>query len=580
MSNFSEKLVSEFYEAGLNQVFLVTGGAISPFTTALVEHGRFKMNYMLHEQSAAIAAEAYGSMTGFPALLVVTSGPGVTNALTGVAAGYTNSSPMIIVSGQARSTDIALSKVLPNRQHGNQHVDTPRIVDSIVKMVIELEATQNPRQLVQKLVGSSTLNRKGPSWLSIPQDIQRDTRGDFALHPFETEPEVHELGSEDLKSIVLDICSSKRPAILIGAGARDGIEQIQELATYFRIPIMTTWPGMDLVDSKSELFVGRPGSIPSGWAPNLVCENCDYLLVIGARMDLAQVGYNPSTFAGRAKITRVDVDESELGRLGDRNDVRNLLRNSKGFTAATFQPPAHVPDFSEWWNKIDQWKSLPNAGDIPQDLSDGISTYLAVEALSRNLNGIPVVTGSSGTCIEMLLQSWKVSGGQRIINSCGIGSMGFALPGAIGVSSALPNTRIACIESDGSLAMNLQDLVTVQKKKLPLAIFILDSGGYKSISLSQKRLGQTAHGINEENGLYLPAPASDDSLLGIPTKSVHDQHFMEQAISWCLGGEGPRILFIRVSESEEAFPRLISKPDEDGRMTTPAFGDLSPALQI
>ena len=577
---FSETLAFELAEAGIRDAFLVTGGAIAPLTSALAEQSRIRMHYMLTEQSAGIAAEAYGYFDGHPALLIVTSGPGVTNALTPVAAAWTNSAPMIIISGQARSGDVILAANTKSRQIGNQHVRTDLLVPSIVKRFIELETPSNPNELVSTLFFECMAGRPGPVWLSIPQDIQRGSNSDRMLG-------LNSLSASKFDSALFfaevkeNLKSANRPAILVGSGARNGITEIKEFAQKFRIPILTTWPGMDLMKENDEHYCGRPGSIPSTWAPNYINVETDFLMVFGARLDLGQVGYNPGSFANNAKVIRVDIDEEEFHRIPARENWTNFCANIEEVKSVISKLSllSFETDFSQWWENIAAWKkNYPKPNAIPQTFSGGVSSYQLIAQVSQKLKGENVVTGSSGTCMEMLLQSWQVQEGQRIINSCGIGSMGFALPAAIGVSIKTGGDEVICIESDGSFAMNLQDLVTMKSLDSVFKVIVMDSSGYKSISLSQGRLKQYAHGNSSETQLTLPDIEKIAAAIGFATRVIRRDDELKSAIDWLSDQRVSTLLLVKVSESEDALPRLISKPNKSGIMETPPMNILYPEL--
>ena len=577
--NFSEELAFELAEIGIEDAFLVTGGAIAPFTSALAEQGRIRMHYMLTEQSAGVAAEAYGYFDGKPALLIVTSGPGVTNALTPVAAAWTNSAPMVVVSGQARSGDVALANTTNSRQIGNQHLRTDLLVSSIVKNFLELNAPSSSKELASILVSNSTSGRPGPVWLSIPQDIQRGPIADRTLGfvvPSNSKIE----GDVLFEDIVKSLKSSKKPAILVGVGARSEISTIKAFAQKFRIPILTTWPGMDLIEENDELYCGRPGSIPSTWLPNYINVETDFLLVFGARLDLGQVGYNPGSFAANAKVIRIDVDEEEFARIPERSGWANYCLDIKKVNQV-LEDLASVDldlNFSQWWEQMGDWKKMfPKPKAIPQVFEDGISSYQLISHVSNYFKEKNIVTGSSGTCMEMLLQSWEVQAGQRIINSCGIGSMGFALPAAIGISVKTGNGEVICIESDGSFAMNLQDLVTMKTMKSVFKIIVMDSSGYKSISLSQGRLKQFPHGNNQMTELGLPQIKNIAESIGFVTKTIQSDDEIGAAIEWLSEQKSSSLLVVKVSASEDALPRLISRPNNDGVMETPPMNELSPS---
>ncbi len=577
---FSEELAFQLAEAGIQDAFLVTGGAIAPLTSAIAEQGRIRMHYMLTEQSAGIAAEAYGYFDGKPALLIVTSGPGVTNALTPVAAAWTNSSPVIVISGQARSGDVELAAVTKSRQIGNQHLRTDLLVSSVVKKFIELKSAASPKEIVSTLLRECITNRPGPVWLSVPQDIQRGQSSD---QQFATENSSISKFHETLlfDKILENLKPSQRPAILIGAGARRGILEIKRFAENFRIPILTTWPGMDLIDEEDELYCGRPGSIPSTWAPNFINVETDFLMVFGARLDLGQVGYNPMTFAANAKVVRVDIDEEEFARIPPRENWDNFLVNIDD-AKQVFNDLSLLNidiNLGEWWGKITNWKnSHPKPRAILQDVNDGVSSYELIFQVSKTFREKNIVTGSSGTCMEMLLQSWEVHKGQRIINSCGIGSMGFAIPAAIGVSLKTENGEVICIESDGSFAMNLQDLVTMKGIGSVFKVIVMDSSGYKSISLSQGRLNQYPHGNSLETELTLPDIEKIAAAIGFATRVIHLNVDIPDSLAWLSDQKASALLVVKVSKSEDALPRLISRPNGLGIMETPPMNELYPSL--
>ena len=579
-TTFSEELAHELAEVGIRDAFLVPGGAVAPFTSAVAKQGRIRMHYMLTEQSAGIAAEAYGYFDGKPALLIVTSGPGVTNALTPVAAAWTNSAPLIVISGQARSGDVELAARTLSRQVGSQHLRTDLLVSSVVKMFLELKGPSDAREIVLKLHSDATNNRPGPVWLSIPQDIQRGKRSTNSLGlAIPTSPTFDEnlLG----RVISENLLESKSPAILVGAGSRNGIEEIKHFARKYRIPVLTTWPGMDLVTEDDELYCGRPGSIPSSWAPNFINVETDFLLVFGARLDLGQVGYNPLGFAPNAKVVRIDVDEEEFTRMPVRDNWLNFclkIENAKSVLERLISINLNV-SFVDWWVKIEHWKgAYPRSIGIKQEFRDGISSYKLIKYAAITFSGKNIVTGNSGTCMEMLLQSWQVQKGQRIVNSCGLGSMGFAIPAAIGVAIKTHATEVICVESDGSLAMNLQDLVTMMDMNTTFKIIVMDSSGYKSISLSQARLGQFEHGNSKQTNLNLPNTEKIALAMGFSTRELNYDNDIESGVEWLASQKTSSILFARVSRIEDALPRLISKPNSLGVMETPPMNELSPKI--
>jgi len=578
-TSFSQELARDFADCGITDAFLVTGGAISPLTTALAEQGRIRMHFMLTEQSAGIAAEAYGYVDLKPALLIVTSGPGVTNAVTPVAAAWTNSSPVIVVSGQARSADVSLSYTSKSRQIGNQHLRTDLLVSSIVKRFIELEVPCATKKLVENLITDATSGRPGPVWLSLPQDVQRGPASlqDLAVNSYSDKPQ---LMSADFHKLVKEYLSvSKSPAILVGAGARSAFPEILRFAENFQIPILTTWPAMDLIPEENPLFCGRPGSIPSSRLPNFVVTEADFLLILGVRLDLGQVGYNPEIFAQKANVVRVDIDSEEFSRIPKRKNWHNFCAHISDviLPLTRISMNSDSPNLNSWWEKIYECKlSSPKPSDIPQNFADGVSSYQLISKMAEIFAEKTIVTGSSGTCIEMLLQSWEVQQNQRIINSCGLGSMGFALAASYGVAAKMNAKEIVCIESDGSLAMNLQDLSSLNSNGVIFKIIIMDSSGYKSILLSQNRSNQFEHGTREVTNLHLPDLSSIAQAIGFEVRHVNFENEIQPHLSWLNSQETSSVLVVKVSSLEEALPRLLSRPNRMGQMETPPMNELWP----
>ena len=577
---YSQALARVFADAGITDAFVVTGGAIAPFTSALAEQGKVKMHFMLNEQAAGVAAEAYGFYDGKPCLLIVTSGPGVTNCLTAIAAAYTNSSPVIVVSGQARVQDIKFAETHSLRQVGNQHLSTGHLVTTITKSFCEPTEQLEPINLVKDLIEAATTPRMGPTWLSLPIDLQRELFNSRALKSFKTEfKEVPEKDLWDFDFFCSLLNQSQRPAMLIGNGARDAIINLRKFANRLSIPILTTWPGLDLVEKGDRLYVGRPGSLPSSWLPNMVNYHSDFLIVIGARLDLAQIGYNIEDFAKESIVWRVDVDDQELQRFVNPN-WKNIHTTAYEFSKHLDAVPlTDELKYSDWWEKIDKWKKQDKSpSSIIQEFSDGVSTYRVTEFLSNELTPKTVVTGSSGTCMEMLLQTWTSSPEQRVINSCGLGSMGFAIPAAIGISRKVSNTEVFCIESDGSFAMSLQELSTVIKQNLNVKIIILDSQGYKSIFLSQLRTGQFPHGFDSGTGLCLPEISVIANSYNIRYRLIDDTNNLDEDTIRFLRQIGPCILQVKVSAQENALPRLLSVSQADGSLKAPRLIDLTSSL--
>ena len=334
---------------------------------------------------------------------------------------------------------------------------------------------------------------------------------------------------------------------------------------------MTTWPGLDLIPENFYLNYGRPGTIASSHVSNYLIQECDSLLIIGARLDLAQIGFRPTDFAKQARVLRVDIDEEEFLRIDSRQNWVNYC-GSVDETLEVFKKVKRITTgHKNWIDVLDQKKEFYLNRRI-EELCDGVSTYKVVQALGQ-LGIENVVCGSSGTCVEMVLQTWPTEANQRFIFSCGLGSMGFGLAAAIGIALKT-SKQILLLESDGSLAMNIHDFETISRLGLNIKIAILNSGGYKSIRLSQIRQNQYPHGIDLDTGVFLPDPTKWGLAASIDAMDVYSSAEISESVAWLFNSDLPKLLNIHVSPSEEAIPRLLSKVNQNGIMETSDYVDL------
>ena len=491
---------------------------------------------------------------------------------------------MIVISGQARSSDVEMSRIKFNRQWGNQHLNTIELVNSITKTAIEPIAAFNASSAAQELVKIAKEPRQGPVWISIPSDIQRayvDLSRNL-IYPLSGPQNALQDPSLILEEVMHSMQYSEKPLVLLGNGARispSELRMFENIAERLGLGLLTTWTGLDLISKDAPNYFGRPGTIASSRVANLAVQQCDFLLVLGARLDLAQVGFRPADFAAQAEVIRIDIDESEFDRIPMSNNWKNYLCDAGSLLRSLTISLDHVshPPRTEWVKHLRQLEKLP-LGRNSHQLTDGISTYEVVSEIDAR-EPLNVVLGSSGTCVEMVLQSWRVTNGQRFLNSGGLGSMGFAIAGGIGVATKT-HDQVVVIESDGSLSMNIQDLETVARNKLPMKIVILDSDGYKSIKLSQRRQGQSEHGSSVETGVYLPDAIKWAQAAGIETIDIADLQDLSKSITWLFENSEPRLVRIRVSETEEAFPRLLSKSNSKGIMETAPFDALWPEISL
>ena len=572
----SEVIADELYHLGVTDIFCVVGGAIAPLTDVFAKDSRFQVHYLLHEQSAGIAAESYSATSRRPSVLVVTSGPGSTNAMTPLVAAWTNSSPLIVLAGQVRSLDIQAAG--NNRQWGSQHIDSITMVSPFTKLARRIDSDSVQSHFSSDL-NLSVSGRPGPVWFEIPTDVQRATSREV----FSAKASSKTLDYEEICTFISILAeainNSKKPLILLGNGCRSSLVDVLKLIRELNWPVQLTWPALDFLTVDDPLYVGRPGSI-STWGANLTIQNADLVLVLGARLDWGQVAFRPENFAPNAKIFRVEIDAEELRRIPATKSI-DACSSVDEFIAAIEKvdlfKTASQKDISSWKKQVSVWKSeLSEFGaNLP---ITGISMYDLLECVSSNSSNFQtLVSGSSGTCTEQVMQAIAPRMGQRVVNSGGLGSMGFGLAGAIGAYYAT-GKPVLCLESDGSFAMNPQDLAYIAKNNLPIRILIMDSLGYKSILLSQRRGKFSVAGVDEATGVDLPDPVELARAMGMNGDKVEIHTEWNSQVVNFLNSTSPYLLQVIVSQDEEAAPRVVSKPNADGLMETAKLDDLWPPL--
>ncbi len=539
----------------------------------------------LHEQAAAIAAEAYGQYTNNIGVALVTTGPGSTNAITGVAGAWIDSTPVLIISGQAKRSDMIGETGV--RQMGNQEVDIVSIVKPITKYAVTILEPESIRYHLEKAVYLAKTGRPGPVWIDIPLDVQATMINAAKLKRFEHLELASKENRKELerlvdKSIQL-FNESQRPVILAGNGIRlaGALKDFLDLVGYLKIPVLTTWKAIDFLPENHELFFGRPGSIGQRGA-NFVQQNSDFIMTIGARLDLPQVGYNYQNFARTAKKVIVDIDSTEIKKLkmaidvsvcsDARNFIKELLTKLDKFI---------LKDRSQWLSRCKVWKSkYPVVLAQYREQKEYVNTYVLIGVLSELLLEDDVlVPGSSGGCSEITMQAFKVKKGQRIFNTPGLGAMGFGLPASIGACLASGKKRTVSIIGDGGLQHNIQELETLARLQLPIKTFILNNNGYASIKNMQKsHFKGHLVGCDPSSGLTLPDTCKIACAYGLKNSRILNHAGIKECIKEVLETKGPFICEVMVDPQLLTAPRLSSEVRADGSIISKPLEDLWPFL--
>lgn len=540
----------------------------------------------LHEQAAVIAAEAYSQYTNNLGVALVTTGPGATNAITGVAGAWIDSTPLLVLSGQVKRSDmIGTSGV---RQMGIQEVDIVPIVKPITKYVVTVV---NPRMIkyhLQKALYLATHGRKGPVWIDLPLDVQGCSINEKDLLEFVPNDAISEEWSDiEIKKrahIAAEMLSqAKRPVILAGNGIRlcSAIEVFKDLIQTIKVPVLLTWKASDFLWEEHELYCGKPGIIGQRGA-NFTQQNSDLLMSIGARLDLCQVGHNYSNFARAAKKVIVDIDRYELYKIKTYIDVP-VPADAGVFIDALSDALTGVKmnDYSSWLAQCKRWqRTYPVLLEGYRQSKGLVNPYYFFDVLSNLLNENDlIVPESSGICAEITQQAIRLKQGQRILNTPGLGSMGFALPACFGACLASNGRRTISIIGDGGLQHNIQEFETIARLKLPLKIFVLNNNGYASI-----RNMQRAHfkgklvGCDASSGLTLPDTCKVAQAYGLVTKKIVNQSNLMSEVADVLACEGTVICEVRLDPEVPTAPKMSSQALPDGRMVSKPMEDLWPFL--
>jgi acetolactate synthase I/II/III large subunit len=580
--------VMQFVAAqGVKHVFFVPGGGAMHLNDSLGRCDGLEYVSDIHEQATAIAAEAYARVSGNLGVAMVTTGPGGTNAVTGTAAAWLDSTPVLFLSGQVKRPDIKAGTGL--RQLGVQEIDIVAIVGSITKYAAVVTDPQTIRFHLEKALHVAHEGRPGPVWIDIPLDVQAATVDEVSLPGFTPQTPKEAAVSADLAAAAtrtLDLLrASERPVIMAGNGIRvaGAVELFERLIGTLRVPVLTTWLGLDLLPDNHPLNAGRPGSIAPRSA-NFALQNCDFFLSIGSRLDMALTGYAHDRFARAAKKIIVDIDEAEIAKLGMNIDIPVVADAGlfmKALLEVIEEQARPLPAFGTWKTRITDWKRRYPLETPPGSRSaEKLSAYDFFAALSDAIpEGALIVPGSSGFASEIFLLMLKIKRGQRCFHNRGTGSMGFAIPAALGACLAAGRKTTVSVDGDGGFQFNVQELATVAALDLPLKFFVINNNGYASIRSSQNGyFNGNLVGCDPSSGLTLPDLGRIAAAFGIRFQRIIKGDDLSSKIRGALEFRGPMICEVVVIPDEPRQPRLSSMRREDGSMVSKPLEDLFPFL--
>lgn len=573
LSDYVFKYLSQHY---VKDVFVLTGGGAMHLNDSLGTSG---LSYIccLHEQTVSVAALAYSQYKTDLGVGLVTTGPGGTNAVTGVLGAYAESVPLLMISGQVKTSDLSGNTGI--RMRGVQEASIVDIVKPITKYAVTVIEPSSIKFHLDKAVYLAKEGRPGPVWLDIPLNVQSAMIDETTLEGFL--PPKMQTPNFQIEKIIELISKAKRPVIIGGYGIRQAgaLDDFIKLIEHFKIPILLTWKAMDYLPENHIFFMGRPGTVGQR-AANFIQQNSDLLIAIGARLDSPQIGFDQSTFAREAKKIIVDVDPSEFKKFNF-NIEMPVCSDAKDFIQLLLNSSIQPTDYSDWLNKCNSWKKkypviLPEY--YQKDMY--ISTYALVDKLSEYMTKNDIFTpGSSGMCSDISMQAFRIKQGQRSLNSPGIGSMGFGIPSSIGACIASNYRNTVCVNGDGGFQMNIQDLETVVRLKLPIKYFYLNNDAYACIRLTQNNYFDGRHiGSGSKSGVTLPDIHAIASAYGLQYFKIERSSQLDDITKQALETNGPVIVECLIDLDEIPKPKASSKIKGDGTAVSIPLEDLYPFL--
>lgn len=578
----SDYIAKRLKEHGVEHFFMVSGGGAMHLNDSLGRVLPYTANH--HEQACAIAAEGYARVNQKLAVVNVTTGPGGLNCLNGVFGQWTDSVPVLYISGQVKyTTTMASCPEIPLRQLGDQEVNIISVVKPLTKYAQMVTEPNKIKYYLDKAIYEATTGRKGPVWVDIPINIQASIIDENELEEFI--PPQNAKYNLKIEEVIKKLKEAKKPLIIAGHGIRlaNQVENFRKLIEKINIPVVTTFNGFDIMPTENPNYIGRIGTVGQR-AGNFALQNADLILCLGTRNNIRQVSYNWENYAKNACKIIVDIDGAELEKptikadLAINADLRDfipaLLQNwDKGNTS--------TPKFTPWLEFCRNLRNKYSFENHPEQTqgADVINPYHFTYELSKALGENDIFVMANGSACVCPFQNAIVKKGQRYILNSGNASMGYALPAAIGASYEAQGRNIICLEGDGSIMMNIQELQTIVYNKLPIKLFVINNSGYSSIRQTQRNFFEghmTGSGV--ESGVSVPDFVKIGEAFGLKTKRITNPTNMADEIKEVLSMPGAVLCEVMVEREYSFLPKLSARKLDDGTMVSPSLEDMYPFL--
>jgi acetolactate synthase-1/2/3 large subunit len=569
----AEYILKFLISKNVKNVFLMTGGAISFVVDAFSKNKKIKYTCVMHEQSAAMMADAYSRCDkGFGATMV-TSGPGAQNLITGIACSWFDSIPVIHISGQVNKFELSSSNKTTKkvRQIGFQETDIVSMAKPITKFAYQLKSSNEIKYILEKSFYIANEGRPGPVLIDIPMNFQKEKIDLTKLTSFK-KPKIKnnniKIKNDVYKTLKL-LIKSERPVLILGGGIRisRAVNELEKFLKKINIPIVTTWSGLDVIDFNHNNYIGSIGVYGSR-AANFAVQNADLVLNFGSRLDTRVTGGKPETFARSAKIISIDIDKHELNKKRGLNVYLKINQDLKNFLSIVnlksmnFKYSANTV----WSNICQKWKiSYPNVISSYAKQKKNVNPYFFIDRLSQKLNNKDIIVPCSGGNLTWTIQSFKIKKGQRLFSAYGNSPMGYALPAALGASLANNKKRVICIEGDGGIQINIQELQTMVSNNIPVKLFIINNNGYGIIKQFQELyLGGRYEATIPSKGVTNPNFKKISRAYGINYNEIKNNKDIDTILKRVLKSKKPEFINVIIDSNQKIIPKLqFGKPIED-----------------
>lgn len=582
--------IAEFLaENNIDTLFTVVGGGAMHLNDGFGHNEDIKCIYNHHEQACAIAAEGYYRMSNKLPAVCVTTGPGGTNALTGVLGAYLDSIPMLVISGQVKYEMTVDSTGLDLRQLGDQEWNIVSTVDSMTKYAYMIKNPNEIKYVLQKALYLATSGRPGPCWIDVPLDIQGAIIDTDDLIEFNEDELDIDLGvkvtKDTIENVISKLKSAKRPVIYAGSAIRTNNvhDEFLKLVNKLQIPVVNAWNATDSLEYDNKLTVGCGGSFGDRPA-NFAVQNSDLILSLGCRLSTRQVSFAYDKWAYDAYKIMVEIDKAEIEKptinidMPIQSDIGDFLEIFNKVLDEEYM--GYEFNYNQWVDKCNEWKNkYPVCDKLKYQQKSPINVYAFLDTLSSNMmeyEKIVVANGSACACIH----GYKLKKGQRLVVNSGVASMGYDLPAACGACFGIGKKRLVCVSGDGSIQMNLQELQTIVHHKLPIKLFVINNNGYQSIRITQRSFFERPFvGIGGDSGdVSFPQMKKIANAYSIPYYSCNDISKLDETVNKTLNHDGYVMCEIFVDTKQEFEPKSASKKLPDGKMVSAPLEDMKPFL--